>query len=78
MDTKKRDEEEKKLNKAKKQRSSAIIGSSLVYLTQLCMPKCIDLKQATVSSYEKICLQKCVKSLHKTQTRTFEFLMDFE
>ena len=73
-----RQEEDKQLKKLQKEKSSSIIAQSLVSLLDLCVPTCINVRVATVASEERDCLKNCVRSLHATNVRMFQYMMDFE
>lgn len=46
------DDQEAMINKALKEKSSALIGNSIVQLTKICMPKCINMRDPQVSHHE--------------------------
>ena len=73
------DKEDKvKLENAKKNQSSWIIGSAVLRLTKICAPKCLDYERVQVEDHERTCLDACVKSLHGVNESTMNFFRDFE
>ena len=78
MNLEQRQEDDKQLKKLQKEKSSSIIGQSLVSLLDLCVPTCINVKVTTIASEERDCLKNCVRGLHATNVRIFQYMMDFE
>ena len=75
---KSKDEEEAELKKLMKEKSASLLGQSLVKLAKVCMPKCVSGKDSYMSPEETRCLTNCVASLHKTHSRVFNYLLNFE
>ena len=73
-----KDAEEAEIKKLMKEKSSAILGQSLVRLTAICMPKCVNIKEGHVDARETKCLQDCVRALHKTHNQVFKHMLEFE
>ena len=71
-------EEKAKLQQAKKNQSSWIIGSAVLRLTKLCAPKCLDYERVQVDDHERKCLEACVKSMNGVNESTMNFFRDFE
>lgn len=55
-----KDEEEAKFKKLRKEKSASLIGQTLVQLTRICMPKCVNMKDSKVEAQETECLKTCV------------------
>lgn len=55
-----------------------MIGQSIVALLDLCMPTCMNARVASVTKEETQCLKNCVRGLHASHVRTFQYMMDFE
>ena len=45
-----KDEEEAKFKKLRKEKSASLIGQTLVQLTRICMPKCVNMKDSKVEA----------------------------
>ena len=54
-----------------KEKSSAMLGLSLVQINKMCMPKCVNIRDSYVHKNETNCLKNCVGLLHKTHVRGF-------
>lgn len=55
-----KEEEEAKFKKLRKEKSTSLIGQSIVQLTRICMPKCMNMKDSKVERHETECLKACV------------------
>lgn len=53
---KSKEQEETDVKKMMKEKSSTLIGQSLVKLTKLCMPKCVNTRESHVYKEETECL----------------------
>jgi hypothetical protein len=70
--------EEAEVKKMMKEKSSALIGQSLVHLAKICLPKCINMGETHIEKGETDCLRTCIRGLHSTHTRTFNRLVYLE